>query len=104
MASECSLRFGSPFRIRWERGQPQVPREYMRLVVGALFVEQLRLCLPVKPSIVERTVRVTNETGLTGAAPPEQGVPYPAGVEPIRSLHDDRVPLRNLFVPKSGLK
>ena len=70
----------------------------MRLVVGALFVEQLRLCLPVKPSIVERTVRVTNETGLIGAAPPEQGVPYPAGVEPPCSLHDDRVPLRNLFV------
>ena len=60
------------------RHQPQVPYEYVRLVLGALGVEEFRICFPVKPAIIEWPVGVAKKAVLCWPATHEQRITYRA--------------------------
>ena len=76
----------------------------MRLVVGALLVEQFRVRFPVEPAIVERPVGEADEAGIGRSATCAQCVAHFAGVEPRRGLHHTRIAPRDFFMAQSSVK
>ena len=61
--------------------QTPVPLKHMRLVIGALLVEQLCLLLPIEPSSVEWPVGVVDESSFVWSAPSKQHITHRIGIE-----------------------